>query len=208
MSYSQIKSKLKVSKSSLSLWLSPYPLSDERIRELRDINPQRIENYRNTMARKRQLKFDIAFEKASKNIGHLSQRDLFILGFALYWAEGAKTKRSTLYIANTDPFMLKVYMKWLKLIGVDKKQLKFKLHIYRDMDEKKAIYFWVKTLGIESSQFRKTYIKNSKLTDLTYKSGFGHGTCNIMFESTEITSYVLMGIKHIINDLVGFDMHA
>lgn len=202
MSYSQIKSKIKVSKSSLSIWLAPYPLSEERIKELRDVTPRRIENYRKTMASKRQARMDILLEKARNEIGHISSRDLLILGFALYWSEGAKTKSASLYMANTDPSMLKVYMKWLNLMKVPKEKLKFKLHVYKDMNERKTINFWAKTLGVKSSQFRKTYIKNSKLTDLTYKSGFGHGTCNIMFDNVQMVSYVLMGIKHIVNEVI------
>ena len=48
-SYSQIKKELRVSKSSLSLWLRQYPLSEKRLRELRDFNEQRIERFRNTI---------------------------------------------------------------------------------------------------------------------------------------------------------------
>lgn len=207
MSYSQIKSELKVSKGSLSLWLAPYPLSTERIKELM-VNSRKVENYRLTMAKKRQARLDASLEKVGKDIGNISDRELFILGFALYWAEGAKTKDATLYFANTDPFMLKVYMKWLKVVGIPKQRLKFKLHIYKDMDEKSAIDYWVKILKVKHEQFRKTYIKDSKLSDLTYKNGFGHGTCNIMFESVEMRNYVLMGIKHIISNLNCSNMRA
>lgn len=41
-SYSQIKNKLGISKSTLSGWLYDIPLSEKRIRELRDLSPQRI----------------------------------------------------------------------------------------------------------------------------------------------------------------------
>ncbi|MEK7669316.1 MAG: hypothetical protein AAB350_01860 [Patescibacteria group bacterium] len=208
MSYSQIKSKIKVSKSSLSAWLAKYPLSDERIRELRDVNPRRIENYRKTMALKWQAKLNVALEKAKKDIKHLSKRELFILGFALYWAEGGKTRKSTLHFGNTDPDMLKVFVKWLILLGVPKERLRVKLHMYKDMDKEKTISFWEKTLGIKSDQFGKPYVKNSYLTGLTYKHGFGHGTCNIVYHNTELASYVLMGIRHIINDLIDSKMRA
>ena len=48
MSYSQIKEKLNVSKSTLSGWLYNMPLSEKRIRELQADSPVRIEKYRNT----------------------------------------------------------------------------------------------------------------------------------------------------------------
>jgi len=53
-SYSQIKAILKVSKSTLSLWLQDYPLSEKRLRELRDWNQSRIENYIETRKRQRE----------------------------------------------------------------------------------------------------------------------------------------------------------
>ena len=52
-SYSQIKTILKVSKSTLSLWLRDYPLSRQRIRELRDWSEQRIEKCRETKRKKK-----------------------------------------------------------------------------------------------------------------------------------------------------------
>ena len=200
-SYSQIKTTLGISKSTLSEWLRPYPLSDERIKELGANNPIRIEKYRNTMAAKRQVKLDFAFQKAKKDIGFLTKREVFIFGFALYWAEGAKTKISSLALGNTDPAMLKFFIKWLTLLGVSKDRLRIKLHLYKDMDKEKAISFWKKTLGVKSNQFIKPYIKDSRLTDLTYKNGFGHGTCNIVYDNTETARYVLMGMKYIVEHL-------
>lgn len=201
-SYSQIRSLVSVSKSTLSEWLREYPLSEKRIRELRDFNPRRIEKYINTMARKRQAKYDSAFQKAEKSIGVVSKRDLFILGFALYWAEGGKTRRNSVTFGNTDPSMLKVFLKWLILLGIPASAIKVKLHLYKDMDEKANIDFWRKTLGVKVSQFTKTYTKESKLTDLTYKNGFGHGTCNIICHNTILSMYVLMGIKYLKENLI------
>ena len=82
MSYSQIKEKIKVSKSTLSGWLSDMPLSEKRIKELRDFSPVRIEHYRNTMRAKKDARLEEVYKKVSKDIGVLSKRDLFLL--ALY----------------------------------------------------------------------------------------------------------------------------
>ncbi len=200
-SYGQIKTTLGISKGTLSEWLRPYPLSPERIKELGANNPIRIEKYRNTMARKRQIKLDLAFARAKKDIKVLSKREVFLFGFALYWAEGGKTRISSLALGNTDPAMLKFFIKWLTLLGVPKDRLRIKLHLYKDMDKRGAISFWKKTLGVKSNQFIKPYVKDSRLTDLTYKNGFGHGTCNIVYDNTEMARYVLMGMKYIVEHL-------
>jgi hypothetical protein len=196
-SYSQIKKELGIGKGTLSAWLADYPLSDKRIRELRDNNPQRIEKYIKTMRKKREVKFSIEFEKAKKEIGKITERELFIAGFFLYWAEGGKTRRNALTFSNTDPSMLRVYIKWLKLIGVPKDKLKVRLHLYKDMDVNKEVLFWHKELELPKSQFKNAWIKNSRMTDLTYKNNFGHGTCNVILYHTVTTVYTLMGIKFI-----------
>ena len=111
MSYSQIKEKLGVSKSTLSGWLYNMPLSAKRIRELRADSPSRIEKYRNTMRAKREARLDKVYQKVSKDIGSLSKRDLFLAGLFLYWGEGTKAQRNSVTLTNTNPSMLKFFIK-------------------------------------------------------------------------------------------------
>jgi hypothetical protein len=63
MSYSQIKQAIGVSKSTLSGWLKDYPLSKERIDELRGKSERRIERYRETMRKKREKRLLDIYEK-------------------------------------------------------------------------------------------------------------------------------------------------
>jgi hypothetical protein len=196
-SYSQIKDKLRISKGTLSEWLSDMPLSDKRIRELRDFSSQRIENYRNTMKNKRDLKNKIIYENMKKRLGVMSDRDILIAGFFLYWGEGSKTKSYSVALTNTNPRMLIFFIKWLKFFNVPKSKLRVKLHLYSDMKIKEQTSFWSKTLNISSSQFRNPYIKATKLSSITYKNGFGHGTCSVIVEDKEIASQILIGLEYI-----------
>ncbi len=87
-SYSQIRDELGVSKSSLSLWLRDLSLPEERIRELRYHSPQRIERYRNTMQKKRDLRLASVREDAAKLIVcvHL-YIDMDIKSELAYWSK-------------------------------------------------------------------------------------------------------------------------
>src|SRR3989344_3183192 len=85
MSYSQIKEKIKISKSTLSAWLKDLPLSEKRIKELRDNNPIRIEKFRNTMRAKKEIRLGKVYKKVASDICDLSKRDLFLAGLFLYW---------------------------------------------------------------------------------------------------------------------------
>lgn len=200
MSYSQIKSELGISKSTLSSWLENMPLSEDRIKELRDFNPIRIERCRNTKLKHKQERLDKVFLKASKDIGTLNKRELFLSGLFLYWGEGTKTSNYVTAFTNTDPSMTRFFIKWITVcFGVDKEKLSVRLHLYKDMSVRESTNFWVKNLGIKLSQFKKPYIKESKLSDLTYKTGFGHGTCNIILHNRDIKEYIKESLNYLRN---------
>ena len=118
-------------------------------------------------------------------------------GLFLYWAEGGKTRSSTIVLTNTNPTMVIFYIKWLELLKVPKDKLKINLHLYSDMNIKEKVRFWSKTLKIPETQFRKPYIKKSESSSITYKNGFGHGTCCVVYENKPMCDYVLMSLKNI-----------
>jgi len=196
-SYSQIKEKLNIGKGTLSEWLSGMPLSEERIKELRDFSPQRIERYRNTMQKKSRDQHDLIYKNIKDKLKSLSDRDLLISGFFLYWGEGSKTKSYSVALTNTNPKMLVFFIKWLEFFNVPKEKLRVKLHLYSDMKIKDQVSFWSKTLDIPITQFRNSYIKKTKLSSVTYKNGFGHGTCSVIVEDKVIASQILIGLEYI-----------
>lgn len=196
MSYSQIKEKTNVSKSTLSNWLNDLPLSKERINELRGKSPIRIEKYRNTMRAKKDARLDGVFKTLAKDLKSLSGRELFIAGLFLYWGEGGKTKEAEISISNTDPAVLKFFLKWIETLGSDKSKIKARIQIYKNMNSEEEIKFWSKELGIKKDQFRKTHIKSTNRLS-NYKHQFSHGTCNIHLGGRDICDRVYMGLKYI-----------
>ncbi len=196
-SYSQIKSELGTPKGTLNGWLKDMPLSEERIKELKQNGHRSVEKFRNTMMRKRDDRLQKVFKNVSNDIGLLTERELFIAGLFLYWGEGWKTSSCTTALTNTNPNMIKFFIKWLELLGIKKEKIKIHLHLYVDMDIEMSIEFWVKELNIPRNQFRNPYIKKSLQSSITYKSGFGHGTCNIIVENRYLSEYVMMGLKYI-----------
>jgi transcriptional regulator with XRE-family HTH domain len=196
MSYSQIKLATGVSKSTLSGWLSEHPLSEKRIRELRDWNQVRIEKYIKTRTIQRQSILDKLYAIEKLKILPLSKRELFIGGLFLYWGEGSKTDNTQTRVANTDPVVLKIFIRWLvEVFAIDIKKIRIHLHLYKDMDIAKETKYWSNTLRVPINQFRRPYIKDTTLKSLTYKGGFGHGTCNVIVGNATIHKMVLMGLK-------------
>ncbi len=202
-SYSQIKERVRVSKSTLSLWLRDMPLPDERLRELRDFNQTRIERCRDTKRRKKDLRLKTVREAAKERIGTLDKREIFLAGLFLYWGEGSKTVETSTILSNTDPAMLRFFIKWLQILGVSKERLKIRVSLYSDMNVKQELKYWSQILEIPLSQFRKPYIKDSRRADITYVQKFSHGTCNVIYENRDISELILQSLVHIQSKFAG-----
>ena len=196
-SYSEIKEVLGIGKGTLSVWLQDMPLSSEQIRQLRDLSPRRIESFRATMKKKRDKRLQEVSDRIKLEIGELSRRELLIGGLYLYWGEGMKAQRGTVGIANTDPAVIKTFIDWLKIAGVPKEKFLIKLHLYTDMNIYQETEYWSEILSLPKKQFRKPYVKTSTLSGLTYKGGYGHGTCNLLFENMAMWEYITMAIRHL-----------
>ena len=70
------------------------------------------------MAKKKEKLFDEAVKEQKRVIGDVTIRELYLIGLALYWAEGGKTLYSRLTFSNADPRMIRFYLVWLrKAIG-------------------------------------------------------------------------------------------
>ncbi|MFA7385413.1 MAG: hypothetical protein WCZ99_00510 [Candidatus Paceibacterota bacterium] len=198
MSYSQIKKTLKVSKGTLSVWLKNYPLSRQRIRELRDCNEQRIEKYRETMRRKKEERLKGFYKEQKKIIFPFSRREIYLNGLFLYWGEGSKKADTLISISNTDPSVLNFFIFWLiKCFNVSREKIRVQLHLYKDMNIKEEVRFWSKILNIPLDQFTRPYIKKTSSVRINHKGGFGHGTCNVSIGNARLTEEVHMAIKAI-----------
>ncbi|MBI4272536.1 hypothetical protein HY621_01650, partial [Candidatus Uhrbacteria bacterium] len=202
-SYSQIKKEVLVSKGTLSSWLKGYPLSTERISELRDVNAVRIERYRNTMLKKREAKFETVYNKEQKLLASFSNRELYLAGLFLYWGEGSKNLPYRLSLCNTDPILLRFYIKWItKALGASKDMIRIHLQLYNDMNVYDETNYWSDALLIPKSQFIKPYIKATFKSSITHKGSYGHGTCAIVIHSGKLAMRVHAGLKFISNSLI------
>lgn len=196
-SYSEIKTEISVSKSTLSIWLQPYPLTPNQVARIRNKRPQQIEKFRRTMATRREALQKRAYDDAQKFWLPLSPRELMLAGVFLYWGEGTKVSPGYLCISNCDPRVIKFAYKWMTgSLGIDKKSIHVLLHLYSDMSIEYETKYWSNLLKIPLENFRRPYIKQSTRAGLSYKS-FGHGTCNIYTGSTAIKSRVMESINAI-----------
>jgi hypothetical protein len=117
----------------------------------------------------------------------------------LYWGEGTKTSEAVTALTNTNPAMIKFFIRWFAVLGINKTKLKFRLQLYADMNVYKETLFWSNYLNIPISQFSKPHMKKSNLIGHTYKVGFGHGTCTVSYNSIEMHMYIKSSLLYVQN---------
>jgi transposase-like protein len=204
LSYSEIKERLDVAKSTLSYWLRDYPLSEEEIRKRQKEGWKKAqasrERYRNTMREKKEKKKQKIYERYKEKFAELSKREFLIAGLMLYLGEGTKKKRATVSIINTDPSILNFFIAWMeKFLDADKNEIKVHLHLYENMNIEKEKEYWKENLGIEESQLYKPSIRSVKDGSFSYDDTSRHGTCALYFYGAEERRNVIMGMKALVN---------
>ena len=197
--YSQIKKKLGISKSTLSGWLSKYPLTEKQLEFLRHnkkYNRQlAIEKTIIVKRKKREDRIKAMYEDQKKYWISLSKRELELAGIFLYWGEGNKRLNGSVFLNNTDPRVMKFTLYWfLNVLLIPQEKVKVDLHLYSDMNPEEEISFWSKTLNLPLSQFRKPYIKKSMKANIDHK-GFGHGTCGLSVNDVLLKERIMMAIE-------------
>jgi hypothetical protein len=175
--YDEIQNALGVSKSSVSLWVRDLPRpprvqnSEQRRQYMQDI----------CWAPRRELRENerrITKAAAAREIGEMTDREIFIAGIGLYWAEGNKDKsyarRERVNFVNSDPNMIRVFLAWLDLVGVDRSRLRFAVQIHESADVEAAEGYWRELVGATGTSFCKTTLKkhNPKTNRRNVEDGY------------------------------------
>jgi transposase-like protein len=206
LSYGAIRKQIPVAKSTLSVWLRPYPLSKEKISELRRMawkaSEAKIERFRLKMREKRESEDQIFYEKYLKKFGRIDERSFFVAGLMLYIAEGTKRAPAKLALANTDPRVQRVFIRWLeKFFHIHRGDLRVHLQLYQTMDVEKEIKIWQNKLSLGRSQFYKPFIRKLTPASFSYQESFRHGTASVMVFGSKIQREVSMAMKALLDTL-------
>lgn len=136
-------------------------------------------------------------KKQVKKINLLRQRELFLIGVALYWAEGRKSNRVS--FVNSDPRMIVFLIKWFEVfLGIPKKRLHCRVGINKIHKKRidKIENYWSRLTGVPRSQFIKPNLRKSRNEKIYGNSNNYYGTLTVdILKSTEILYYLRGLIK-------------
>ncbi len=116
---------------------------------------------------------------------------LFGMGIGLYWGEGNKANKNTVKLGNSDPALLRIFIRFLiKFFNINKKDFKFHLHTFSDINLNEAQNFWMKELDIQKKQFYKpTVTITGKLGN--YKKKSRYGVLTVYYANTKVRNILV-----------------
>ncbi len=194
-----IATKVGVSKASASLWVRDVILTPEqRVKLNRNgysidaIEKRRIKRIANTKA-----KYAAVMKEAGSEIAALSLHELWLIGIALYWGEGGKTHRGMARIANSDPAVIKIMMRFFREIcRVPEEKFSGHVHTFSHLNAKKSEAYWSGVSKIPVKQFYKTYVKQSIATK-NKRDTLPYGTFQIYVCDTRLFYRIIGWIEKI-----------
>jgi len=151
---------------------------------------------RRTSAKTNKIKFynsPLSFSP-KKNLTK-KELQLKIAGLMLYWAEGAKKQPHKVDFANSDPLMIKVFIKFLrKIYHVDETRLRCLIYCYPSQNIKKLTIYWSKMVNISPRQFHKPYIREDGGST---RDKMKYGLLHIAYSDKRLLQLILKEIKQI-----------
>ena len=188
-SYSQIQQVLPIAKSTLSYWLKDIELTMEAQQKI--LMRAAVTSTRALIRRNKnqtvlaEERARIIRSEAIQEVAMHMKDPLFVMGVALYWAEGYRrgangSKWKCVDFTNADPEMIHVMMRFFrKFCSVDESKFKVQLIAHPNVDMQNAVEYWSLVTGIPPSQFIRTCTSLSIRSSQKRKNNLTYGTVHI-----------------------------
>lgn len=158
-------------------------------RSFREINRIRFDN--------KPLSFVI-----KKSLNPKEQR-LKEVGLMIYWAEGSKRTNHTVDLANSDPKMILLFLKFLRTIYMlDQSRLHMLLYCYSNQSSDKLMKYWSELTDIPLNQFSKPYVRSDY--NLSKNDRMPYGLVHIRYSDKKLLQQLLMDIDNLITKMLGW----
>jgi hypothetical protein len=163
LSYSEIREQVPVAKSTLSALLKNIKLGRKakRIIEGKAVGAQKLgaeAKHNQRVKKEEEIK-----KSALSQITKITNKELFLMGIMLYWAEGTKSRGSNISqsvdFSNSDPKMLKFFMTWLKTcLKIPQDMVVPRIYIHESKEDKvnEVLEYWSKEIAIPKENFSRT----------------------------------------------------
>lgn len=131
----------------------------------------------------------------------LNRNDLisYGLGLGIYMGEGEKVSKSAIRVANTDPKIIKLFIKFLlNICNVERNKLSYSIVCFNDNNITKVVEYWSKILEIPQEKFGKIVQIPTQGKGI-YKKKSEFGVCTVTFCNMKLKSWIMREIEKMKN---------
>jgi hypothetical protein len=165
-SVNDIAVEIGVARSTAWLWVRDLPLDrdSERAREKRARGKLLTDGRWAEHRVARDALYTAAVTAAAAEIGALTEREVTLLGAAIYWCEGSKTKPwrpfdTRMTFTNSDPGLIALFLAFLRATGVDDGRVRYRVAIHESADPAEATAWWAERCGLPLDRFHPPTVK-------------------------------------------------
>lgn len=201
-SYNEIKNTLNLpSKGTLSFWFKDLILTPQAKKLLASNIQKATERGLTDFNRKRSARIikenDYARQSGLRQIKRLTNRELMLIGAALYWGEGTKyhkERTAALVFTNSDAVMVRLYMRFIrKIFKISEERIRAGIQIHDNVDEMLARQYWAHVMGVPIDRFYITHQASKASLKKRNPRTLPYGTVSIRVHYREIF-YTVMGM--------------
>ncbi|HXK35530.1 MAG TPA: hypothetical protein VJZ52_00565 [Candidatus Paceibacterota bacterium] len=173
----------ELSKSTISTWVRDIKLNQDQEKRIlkKQLRGRSALILYNKLSREKAAKTASGLIQAARDkVGILKSRDLLIAGAALYSAEGHTKGRYQVEVANSNPFIISLMMRFFReILKIPEEKFRCGLILHPEINEGEAIKFWSDITRIPRSQFTKPYTKPPKTTTGKMHNILYNGTAKV-----------------------------
>jgi hypothetical protein len=164
-SVNDIAVEVGVARSTAYLWVRhlPFKADSERARHKSERGRAAAQSRWAVRREEREAGRRASRVAGAELVGTLSERELLLLGAAIYWCEGSKAKpwrtRERVIFTNTDPALIRLFLRFLDLLEVPDESVVFRLYIHENADVAAAERWWAQRLDVAPERFLPTSLK-------------------------------------------------
>src|SRR3989338_1617212 len=167
MSYSEIKNRTNVPKSTLSFWLKKIKLTEEQKKTLNDKRYEALKRGSEKKVIKTRQTIEEVKRASAKDIKEITKKELWLIGVVLYWRErllsgNESDLRKGVRFTSSDPYLIKLFLKWLQDVGhIKSEEIEYDIFMGRNRRslDKEAIAYWSDVTNVSEDRFTHIYFQ-------------------------------------------------
>ena len=200
--YREIEKILDVSRSTLCEWFRNEEWSkhvkNHNIKKQRELSLAHLKKMNEGRRLMLEKKYKTTEEEAAREFEIYKGNPLFMAGLMLYAGEGDKRTKNVIRLANTEFFIHKVFLKFIrKFTKTPMEKIRFSILLYPDLNIENSKIKWSQELKIPLTNFHKPIVIQGRSKNKRLHFGVGSIIISNSFLKRKILFWIGKSADHL-----------